>query len=204
MPDGALELFLNAVDELLLHLGFDVEGADALRLFETNPSKFVDLVRGKSPESVEEVFGPGSYDIAKELSRDVYSQLRGAARVTEAGIKAKEQAKVGREALRELLQQNASTFKIPWGLSYQAAATNKALDILERKLGTRVMNVLTESAKTPGGMKNLLDKIPATERNAILEALSDPAKLGLIPKGAKGAAINALRPEDESQNALAR
>jgi hypothetical protein len=62
----------------------------------------------------------------------------------------------------------------------------------------------------PQTAANLLESIPASERNKIIQLLNNPSVLGL--KGAAvtraaampAAPINALAPQSENQNALAR
>jgi hypothetical protein len=87
-----------------------------------------------------------------------------------------------------------------------AATTNKAVQILENKIGTKTMNTLTEAFKTPQGTADLLNTLPATERNRVLKLLSDPNQWKTSPAraagGATAASVNALATE-EPQNALA-
>ena len=41
--------------------------SEAARLFKGAPQEYVKLVRGNNPDAVEAIFGPGSYDIFKEM-----------------------------------------------------------------------------------------------------------------------------------------
>jgi len=178
--------------------------AKALEMFETNPAEFVKLVRGKKPDAVEDIFGPGSYDIAKQMSESAMGKLGRIAETAERAGRATEQAASGQERLRELLTDNLSKWRVPWGLDVKAAATNKALDNLEKRLSKKVWKQLTESAQTAESFDALLRTLPANERSRILQFVKDPAQYGLAKGAAARAATNMLAPEAEVDNALAR
>ncbi len=178
--------------------------AKALEMFETNPAEFVKLVRGKNPDAVEDIFGPGSYNIATQMSEAAMGKLGRIAETAERAGRATEQAASGQERLRELLTDNLTKWRVPWGLDVKAAATNKALDNLERRLSKKVWKQLTESAQTAESFDALLRTLPANERSRILQFVKDPAQYGLAKGAAARAVTNALAPEMESENALAR
>jgi hypothetical protein len=180
-------------------------GAEAMKLYNGSKEQFVRLVEGNSPETVEKIFGPGSYDIAKELSDDALATVKGLAQ----RIKTKEaigaQATAGQDALRELLAENASRFRLPPWINTKVTLTNKAIAELEHELGKKFARTLTEGAKSGQNLDRVLSTLPATERNRVLNLLSKPQKWGLSP-GIERATIatgqNMLAPE--SENALAR
>ena len=169
----------------------------ALDLFKTNKDEFVRLVEGNSPDTVEKILGPGSYNIAKDVSENTLNVLRDQASkvVREANIKT--QVAEGQDALKELLTQHLSKVRLPSYITAVAATTNKALGILENKIGTKTMRTLTEAFKTPQGAADLLNTLPANERSKVLQLISDPTKWGGVVPGA----VNALAPANE--NALA-
>ena len=179
---------------------------EALNLFKTNKDAFVRLVQGESPETVEKILGPGNYDIAKEVSNNTLNVLQDQATKVVRDLNIKTQVAGGQDALKELLLQNMSKFRLPSYITAVAATTNKAVQILENKIGTKTMNTLTEAFKTPQGTADLLNTLPAVERNRVLKLLSDPAQWKTSPVraagGATAATINALTTE-EPQNALA-
>jgi hypothetical protein len=169
----------------------------ALDLFKTNKDEFVRLVEGNSPDTVEKILGPGSYNIAKDVSENTLNVLRDQATkvVREANIKT--QVAEGQDALKELLTQHLSKVRLPSYITAVAATSNKALQILENKIGNKTMQALTEAFKTPQGAADLLNTLPANERNKVLQLISDPSKWsGVVP-----GAVNALAPANE--NALA-
>ena len=169
----------------------------ALDLFKTNKDEFVRLVEGNSPDTVEKILGPGSYNIAKDVSENTLNVLRDQASkvVREANIKT--QVAEGQDALKELLTQHLSKVRLPSYITAVAATTNKAIQILENKIGNKTMRTLTEAFKTPQGAADLLNTLPASERSKVLKLISDPSKWsGVVP-----GAVNALAPANE--NALA-
>lgn len=178
--------------------------AKALEMFETNPAEFVKLVRGKNPDAVEDIFGPNSYNIATQMSEAAMGKLGRIAETAERAGRATEQAASGQERLRELLTDNLTKWRVPWGLDVKAAATNKALDKLEQRLSKKVWKQLTESAQTAESFDALLRTLPASERSRILQFVKDPAQYGLAKGAAARAATNMLAPDAEVENALAR
>ena len=174
---------------------------EALNLFKNNKDAFVKLVEGNSPEEVEKILGSGSYDIAKEVSDNTLSVLRDQATkvVREANIKT--QVAEGQDALKELLEQHISKLRLPSYINAYAATGNKAISILENKIGTKTMKTLTEAFKTPEGTADLLNTLPATERNRVLQLLSDPSKWKT--PGVAAGVINALAPPRVELNNMA-
>jgi len=164
----------------------------ALDLFQNNKDAFVKLVEGNSPQEVEKILGPGSYNIAKDVSENTLNVLRDQATkvVREANIKT--QVTEGQDALKELLTQHISKLRLPSYINVYAATGNKALGILENKIGTKTMRALTEAFKTPQGTADLLNTLPANERSKVLQLISDPSKW----RGVGPSVVNALVPQD--------
>ena len=175
-------------------------GGEALTMFKTNPDAFVKLVQGETPEAVEKILGSGKYDIAKELSDNTIATLQEQAAKVIRDTKVAKQAAAGQDALKELLLQQISKVRIPSYLSAVASTTNKALQILEDKIGTKTMDVLTKASQTPEGAAELLATLPGAERNRVLKLLSNPQEW---KPGAAAVAVNALAPkQDRPKNAL--
>jgi hypothetical protein len=177
---------------------------EAAQLWKTNKDAFVRLVQNESPDVVEKTLGSGSYNIAKELSDNTMSVLQKQAekRLTELAIK--EQVTEGGAALSQLLKQETSRFRFPSFLSFWASASNKTLSELEQRIGAKTMSQLTQAMKTPQGAADLLETLPATERNRVINLMTKPQTWKPGTAAAANVAVrNALAPE-ESQNALAR
>ncbi len=177
---------------------------EALNLFKTNKDAFVKLVQGETPEAVEKILGPGSYDIAKEVSENTLNVLQDQAAKVLRDAKVTSQVAGGQDALKQLLLENMSKMRLPSYITAVAATTNKALSILENKIGVKTLSTLTEAMKTPEGAAALLETLPASERVRVLKLISDPKSWAQKSAGAAiVGATNALAPANENQNALA-
>lgn len=191
-------------------------GAEAMKLYKQSPDQFVKLVEGNSPDVVEKIFGPGSYDIAVEMSKDAFNTLKSAATQQRVRQEVATQAAAGETALVDLLKDNIITMKLPNVFSIVATTTNKALDILEKKLGKAVMAQLTAASKDAKTFDELLNTLPASDRTVVLRTIKDPKTWETITRGAEkvlptkvrggaaAGAINALAPEEQNENALTR
>lgn len=183
-------------------------GAEAMRLFQENPKEFVRLVEGNAPDVVEKTFGPGSYDIVKEMAADSMASLRQVAGTVKRDARVAEQAAAGRDALKEIMQANSSKFRFPGLLSAKITTANAALDRIQERVGKKTMAVLTEAMKSGKSAAELLDTLPASERSKILNILRNP-QVYLEP-GTSAAVgtqtINKLSEEEPRQpaNALVR
>lgn len=183
-------------------------GAEAMRLFQENPKEFIRLVEGNAPDVVEKTFGPGSYDIVKEMTKDSMESLRQVAGTVKRDTRVAEQAAAGRDALKEIMQANSSKFRFPGLLSAKITTANAALDRIQERVGKKTMNILTEAVKSGKSAAELLDTLPASERNKILNILKNP-QVYLEP-GTSAAVgtqtINKLSEEEPRQpaNALVR
>jgi hypothetical protein len=182
---------------------------EALRLWkQPNKDAFVRLVQNESPEVVEKILGPGKYNIAVELAENTLAPLENEAAKVIRNANVKSQVEGGQTALKELLLQNMSKFRLPSYLSAVAATTNKALNILETKIGTKTMDTLTKALQTPEGAAQLLETLPAAERSRVLQLISDPSKWGAPTRaavtGTTTMGVNMLAPDRFVENEFAR
>ena len=177
---------------------------EALQMWKTNKDAFVRLVQNESPETVEKILGKGNYNIATELADSTLKLLETQAQKHLTQMSVKEQATEGQKALTQLVSQQTSNFRFPSWLNFWTTAGNQAISELEKKIGAKSMRVLTEAAKNPQTMADLLERLPGAERNRVAQLLSNPQ--GLTQKLTAPVAIgvaNALAPASENQNALA-
>jgi hypothetical protein len=177
-------------------------------LFKTDKNAFVRLVQNESPEAVEKILGPGKYNIAVELAESTLAPLEAEAAKIIRNANIKSQVENGQTALKELLIQNMSKFRLPSYLSAVAATTNKALNILENKIGAKTMATLTDALKTPEGAAQLLESLPAAERSRVLQLMADPSKWGAPTRaavtGTTTTGVNMLAPDRNVENAFVR
>ena len=183
---------------------------EAARLWKTDKDAFVRLVQNEAPDVVEKFLGPGNYNIATELSENTISTLQSLASKRVNQLAASKQASDGQKALATLLEENTSKFRLPSLLNFWATATNKTLAELQTAIGSKSMKILADAMQSPQGAKNLLEKLPAQERNNVLKIISNPSAFKnkaaqraaeFMRSGATTTSINALASEP-SENAL--
>lgn len=176
----------------------------ALSMFESSPDEFIKLVRGNNPDAVEKVFGPGSFNIFKEMGADIKPMQQIADELTR-DIKIAEQAKAGAKALG--FEDESLAKKIPGFVGYKTAILKQVIRTLENKVSSKTIDVLANAAKSGKSMNEILDTLPADERFKVLKALKNISNVAQ-----SGAAslittppTNALAPQQQqNQNALAR
>lgn len=150
---------------------------EALRLWKTDKDAFVRLVQNESPDEVEKILGKGKYNIATELADSTLDVLKTQANKRLTQISVNEQISEGQKALTQILKQQTSYIRIPSFLSFWATASNKAVSELEKAIGNKSMKILTEAAKSPEEMANLLNKLPSSEQGKVLSLLTNPATI---------------------------
>lgn len=183
--------------------------AEAARLFKDSPTEYVRLVRGNNPDAVEAIFGPGSYDIFKEMSSKMPTLEKVAAGV-ERKAAMKEAATAGQEAFAQAVERAGRTFpRLPNPLNPKVTFANMTLDDLEKRLGPKVAAKLQEGMMSGKSALEMLNTLPAVERGAVLRMLNNPATWGKTGAAAARAAAvpaaptNNLAPESRKENALA-
>jgi hypothetical protein len=143
---------------------------------------------------LDEVLTPEQMGAVKKVSGEL---IRDAKISKEAGD--------GAVALRAILDENKSKFRLPNFFSAKTTVANETIGILESKLDKKVLDILKKGFESGTNMEKLLSAVPAKDRNTVLVALSK-AKSGLSPEklNALGLSSNALAPEQKRQkeNAL--
>jgi hypothetical protein len=160
----------------------------ALNMYKNKPDEFIKLVDGDIPKSVEKIMGFGNFNVADELGPEAMATLRSAAQTLKNAKEMTSQSSLAQDALKELLAENVSLMRLPSLISAKFAATNAAISILEKKIGKDVMKVLVDGLKTGKSAADLLDTLPASEKNRVLKLMSDPRNYG-IPAGGIGVGV---------------
>ena len=178
---------------------------EALKLYKNNKDAFVRLVQNESDDVVEKILGPGKYNIAVELADDTMSVLRKQASDHMLRVASAKQATDGQKALANLVAQNTSMLRLPSFVNAWAAAGNKTIGELEKRLGQKTMKTLSDAMRSPESAANLLESLPPSERSRVIQFLNNPGELKqrLVAPTIRGA-TNALAGESENQNALSR
>jgi hypothetical protein len=176
-------------------------------MFNKSPDEFTRLVKGNNPDAVEAVFGPGSFNIFKEMGADV-KPMQQIADELGRDVAIKGQVKSGRLALGLEDQFGNPSELIPGFVGYKTAIAKKVAQILTGKVNEKAQALLTEGARSGKSMNEILNTFPAQERikafkiinnNPELQRLITPSAISITTPPA-----NALAPEQQNQNALAR
>jgi hypothetical protein len=177
----------------------------ALAEYEKSPEAFIKLIRGNNVKAVEKVFGPGNYDLVKELGPKIIPLQKVQAEL-ERGIGMAAQAKAGEEALARILREDKPGFRFPALFSAKITFANKGLDVLEDKINKKTMDVIVQGMKSGKNANEILDAIPFSDRQKVLKSLKDvrgwsttittPAARGASSLGADSK--NNLAPENQN------
>jgi len=182
--------------------------AQAAKLFKDSPKEYVRLVRGDNADAVEAIFGPGSYDIFKEMGSKMPTLEKLAASVERAGAM-KEAAALGAERLTAVVEDIGRTFpRAPSLLNRAVTFGNVTFEELEKRLGKKVTAKLQEGMVSGKTALEMLNTLPSAERAGVLRILTDPSRYGKAGAAAARAAVipqtptNTLAPKQENKNAL--
>lgn len=183
--------------------------AEAAKLFKDSPQEYLRLVRGNNTDAVEAIFGPGSYDIFKEMSSKMPTLEKLASRIEDTATMEIAAGK-GKEALAEAIERAGRTFpRIRNTLNPKVTFANLTMDELEGRLGPKVAAKLKSGMVSGKSALEMLNTLPAVERSAVLRMLNNPAtwtKGAAVTRAAAmpAAPTNNLAPQSENQNALTR
>ncbi len=184
--------------------------AEAAKLFKDSPQDYVRLVRGNNTDAVEAIFGPGSYDIFKEMGSKMPTLEKLAANI-ERNANMETAALEGKDRLTEVIGDVGRTFpRFPNLLNREAAIGNLTFSELEQRLDKKVLAKLREGALSGKNALELLNALPSAERSKVLKVLADPSTWGnrgaAVTRAATmpAAPTNNLAPTQENRNALAR
>jgi len=180
--------------------------ARAMDLYKSSPKQFIDLIKGNDIKAIEEIFGPGNYDVAKAMGDQMVKLQKVAGEVERDVIDIPKRIAAGRKAL-EITEPSVSG-KIPGFVGYKTALAKKFVQIAEGKVNQKTMDALIKGAENGKNMNDLLNTLPAEERVKVLKVLSNSKEWNSWVTRAGGAAatepINNLAPGEQNQNALAR
>lgn len=162
--------------------------AKALEMYKTNPKGFVELVKGNNPEAIEDVFGPGSYDIAKEMGTNM-SVLQKVAGQVSRRDEASRLATLGADEFKKYAAETSSRFHLPNLLSRPAALANQVATLLQGRVDRKTLDLLAEGFKKGRSLEELLNVVPFKDRVTVMKTLQNSA---IYQPGALAATTNAL------------
>jgi hypothetical protein len=156
-------------------------GAELLHLYQANPNEFIRVVEGNSPEKIEQIFGPGSYSIFKEMSGNSQRALQQVSGELKREAVAGEQAKAGTQRLADVLNANLDFMRLPHWLSKGTTLTNDLLARLEGKVSRETLDEITKAGRSAKSLDELLSKLPDQNKMEALNKLrAGPAAGGFI------------------------
>jgi hypothetical protein len=178
----------------------------ALEKFNGSKEEFIKLVRGNNPDAVEDIFGPGSFNIFKEMGRKS-GQLEDIASQLERDIKVTDRAVEGAGGLARIMGMSEAKIKrIPAFFSVTATTLNKALDVLEGKVNDQVKQIIVDGMKDGKSVAELVQKLPSKDRNVVLRTLMKSEKWNpeaiTAPVQLFVDRTNNLAPKQENRNSL--
>jgi hypothetical protein len=165
--------------------------------------------------------GAPRYEALSEvLTPDQLKAVRTVADRLAAEASIGKQISAGQELATKLLKDELPNYRLPNIFNVIATTANKVLDTLGVKVGEKTIRELAKAGETAQSFDELLGLLPGEDRIKVLKAISDPDTWAKINKVAKSPAVakglmgvtadvpempaNALAPEQQNQNALAR
>jgi hypothetical protein len=162
--------------------------------------KFRAIIEGNDTKAVSDVFGPGNVNI-KTLMGDKMLPLQKISDDLKRTSEMADLAKQGAVGVKDILSKDAAKWRLPALFSRVATVTNKVLDGLEFKVNRATFAALEKGMQSGKNMAELIEALPASQRNDALRALADPKVARQITQLSTR---NALAPEQQNQNALAQ
>ena len=154
--------------------GIDQQKVAALALekFKGSKEDFLKLVRGDNPDAIEKIFGPGSFNIVKEMDPiDLYRMSRVASKV-ERDIGIEKEAAAGAKGLARIMGMSESQINgIPAFFSTTTTTINMALKLLRNKISQDAYDVVEKSMMSGRSAADVIQTLPSKERNAVLRTL---------------------------------
>lgn len=181
-----------------------MELADQIRkLYKTGDKQaIIDLVRGETPDVVEDLFGSGRYKISEEMAKDM-PFLRKLADTLQVDVNIVEQAARGRAAVKTAEENVGWRIRLPFFTRF-TTATNEIIAALEKKMKQSTMEQLIKAAQSGREFERILNAIPTKERSAFMAQFKSPEDWSQFStQVANAARTYAMSPTDEQSNALA-
>lgn len=153
-----------------------VKVADSLRtLYDENPKKYIDVIRGKEPKFIEDIM-PGKKEFRGLFSERITKELETLAWKAERKIKMAERAKGAETALADVLKKDAWRFRLPQFVDKFFAAGNKALDVLENIVDRKTMDALVKGMESGKNASDLINTVPIAQRKEVITAIAKAQK----------------------------
>lgn len=168
--------YLQAYETGMKEIDQQKLAAIALERFKGSKESFLKLVRGNDPDAVEAVFGPGSFNIFKEMGRKS-GVLENIAKDLERDIAVSSQAAAGAGGLARIMGMTDTQIKrVPAFFSKTTTTLNMALDILENRVNQKVRQAFVDGMKNGKSAAELIQTLPSRDRSAVLRTLMNSSR----------------------------
>jgi hypothetical protein len=166
---------------------------------KADKSDFLRLVRGESPELVEEIFGHGRNDIKVEMGNK-FKVLDEVAGELERGQKIKSGAEKGAADVKDIFTQNQFKLRVPF-FGVKATVGNAILSELSGKINAKTAKILEKGFESGKNFEDMLNEVPFGDRGRVYKAFARYGPELTRGKFNVSATVkNALAPQDQNQN----
>lgn len=143
---------------------------------------------------LSQVLTPGQMKVVGEVQSELLRDAKVAAQTAE-----------GAKAMQLIMEANKSKFRLPDFMSVKVTLANQFLKLMEGKLNADTMAALEKGFQSGTDFAELMRKVPANERIEVLRGLGQvQGQLSRTKLNALAQTQNALAPEQQNQNALAK
>jgi len=168
--------YLQTFETGMHEIGQQKLAALALERFSGNKEGFLKLARGNDPKAVEDIFGPGSFNIFKEMGRKS-GQLETIASQLERDIAVKEAADSATQGLARIMGMAESKVTgVPAFFSKTATAVNMAAKILRGQVNEKTFAAFEKGMISGKSAAEMLGELPMSERNKVFRLLKNSSE----------------------------
>jgi hypothetical protein len=165
---------------------------------KADKSDFLQLVRGESPELVEEIFGHGRGDIKAEMGGK-FKALDDVANEIERGQKIKAGAEKGAADVKDIFTRNQFKLRIPF-FGVKATMGNAILSELSGKINAKTAKILEKGFESGKNFEDMLNEVPFGDRGRVYKAFQRYGPEITSGKLTASASVkNALAPQNQNQ-----
>ena len=142
---------------------------------------------------------PRFESLSEVLSSEQLAKVREITKQLETQSAIGQQISPGQQRASDLIKDELANHRIPNTLNTYATIANRVLDTVGLKVGRKTIEKLAESALSSNSFDELLATLPASERNKVLEAISNPSTWSKVG----GVITRAVAVPEAPNNALA-
>lgn len=142
--------------------------AKAMELYDKNPDEFTRLVTAESPDVVENILGPGKYDVLEELTGQLGPLEQIVTSIRTRALSG-EKAAAGAQAAGRLISESERNVRIPNFFSPKVTLTNEVLKGLEGKISADVLKLLSTASRSGKSANEAMMALPPADRNRVVQ-----------------------------------